>query len=95
MRKCVAITSCLLALFPFRTIWAEDRKPDVSRIFGKVQIVNAFPDYKVRVSNTPDLKVRIVNAFPDAAGEWQIVSSFPDYTVMFVTTGEDFTVQFR
>ncbi len=44
---------------------------DVSKIYGNIQIVNSFPDYKVKVVNSfPDLKVKQVNSFADAPGKW-------------------------
>ena len=45
-------------------------KPDVSTIYGKIQYVDAFPDYKVEVVNAfPDLKVQEVSTFPDGPGK--------------------------
>lgn len=64
-------------------------------VYGKVQIVNAFPDYKVRVVDAfADLDVQVVNAFPDKPGKWEIVNSAARYKIQFVTIGEDFTVHF-
>lgn len=60
-------------------------------LFGRVQIVESFPDFKVRrVESFADLRVQIVESFPDACGEWQIVESFPDFTVQFVDSFADF-----
>ena len=40
-------------------------KIPVAGIYGKIQCVNAFPDYKVEVVKSfPDLKVQIVDSFP-------------------------------
>ncbi len=48
---------------------------EIARVFGKIQFVSSFPDYKVQVvTSFPDLKVRKVTSFPDAPGKWQIVS---------------------
>jgi hypothetical protein len=56
-------------------------KVDVARIYGKIQFVESFADYKVQVvENFPDLKVKIVDNFPNSPGTWQIVTNFPDYT---------------
>ena len=42
---------------------------DVSKIYGRIQFVDAFPDYTVEVVTAfPDLRVQKVQAFPDAAG---------------------------
>ena len=39
---------------------------DISQIFGKIKIVDNFPDYKIKVvDNFPDLKVKKVDNFPD------------------------------
>lgn len=46
---------------------------DVSRIYGNIQVVDAFPDYKVKVvSAFADLDVQVVKAFPDAPGKWKM-----------------------
>lgn len=40
------------------------------KLYGKVQVVNAFPDFKVQVVEAfPDLKVQEVNAFPTKCGK--------------------------
>tara|TARA_B100001146_G_C16003498_1_gene357763 strand:+ start:16 stop:366 length:351 start_codon:yes stop_codon:yes gene_type:complete len=68
---------------------------DVLKIYGKIQIVNSFPDYKVQVVNSfPDLKVQVVNSFPDKPGKWQMVNSFPDYKIQFVNSFPDFKIQY-
>lgn len=53
-------------------------KVDLARVYGKIQVVQAFPDFKVKVvTSFPDLKVQKVTSFPDAPGKWQLVDSFP------------------
>lgn len=70
-------------------------KPDVTKIYGKIKIVNSFPDYKVKVvSSFADLHVKLVNSFPDEPGKWQIVKSFPDFKIQFVESFPDFTIKF-
>ncbi len=65
------------------------------KLFGKVQIVSAFPDIKVQVvSAFPDLKVHMVNAFPDSCGKWQAVDAFPDFKVQFVDAFPDVKIQY-
>jgi len=65
------------------------------KLYGKVQVVNSFPDFKVQVvSSFPDLKVKKVSSFPDDCGEWQFVNSFPDFKVQFVTSFPDFKIQY-
>ena len=64
------------------------------KLWGKVQVVNAFPDFKVqKVTAFPDLKVQEVNAFPDKCGKWQFVTAFPDFKIQYVTAFPDFKVQ--
>lgn len=39
-------------------------------LFGKVKVVNSFPDFKVKqVTAFADLKVKPVNAFADSCGK--------------------------
>jgi len=65
------------------------------KLWGKIEIVSAFPDIKVKVvSAFPDLKVKNVSAFPDACGKWQFVDSFPDLKVQFVESFPDVTIQY-
>ena len=74
---------------------SDDRKPDVSRIYGRIQYVDSFPDYKVEVVNAfEDLSVQEVTAFPDRPGKWQIVDSFPDYKIQKVGAFGDFKIRY-
>lgn len=73
----------------------NESKLEVGNIYGRIQYVNSFPDYKVqKVSSFPDLKVQVVESFPNGPGKWQIVDSFPDYKIQIVDSFPDFTVQF-
>jgi uncharacterized protein YlzI (FlbEa/FlbD family) len=64
-------------------------------LYGKVQIVNSFPDFKVEIVNAfPDLKVQKVNAFPDACGEWQFVDAFPDFTIQLVSNFAEVKIEY-
>ncbi len=68
---------------------------DLSRIYGKIQFVEHFPDYKVQVvEHFPDLRVQIVERFPDAPGKWQIVEHFPDFKIQIVEHFPDFKIQY-
>ena len=68
---------------------------DVAKIYGRIQFVDAFADYRVEVVDAfPDLKVQRVSAFADSAGEWEIVTAFPDFKIQKVTAFGDFKVQF-
>lgn len=63
-------------------------------LWGKVQVVDAFPDIKVQyVDAFPDLKVQWVSAFPDDCGEWQEVDAFPDFKIQLVDAFPDIKVQ--
>lgn len=65
------------------------------RLWGKVQVVNSFPDLKVQVVNSfPDLKVQVVRSFPDKCGKWQMVNSFPDLKIQFVNSFPDVKIQY-
>lgn len=71
----------LLFLLFGLTLYAQTNV-DVSKIYGKIQFVDSFPDYKVEVVHAfEDLRVQKVNAFPDKVGKWQIVTSFPDFKI--------------
>lgn len=68
---------------------------DVSKIYGRIEYVDVFPDYTIEVVDAfPDLKVKEVDAFPDAAGKWEIVTVFPDYKIQKVKAFGDFKVQY-
>lgn len=68
---------------------------DVSKIYGKIQIVKSFPDYKVQVVDSfPDLKVQVVTSFPDKPGKWQMVNSFPDFKIQLVDSFPDFKIKY-
>lgn len=70
-------------------------KPDVKKIYGKIQFVDMFPNYKVQiVTDTADLNVKKVDMFPSSPGKWQIVDIFPDYKIQIVDLMPDFTVKF-
>ncbi|TAD78072.1 MAG: hypothetical protein EA001_08630 [Oscillatoriales cyanobacterium] len=74
-----------------RTACQQDGHP----LYGKVQIVESFPDLTVQVVDSfPNLKVKPVNSFPDSCGEWQFVNSFPDLKIKFVTSFPDLKIQF-
>ncbi len=65
------------------------------KLYGKIKVVNDFPDIRVKiVENFPDLKVQVVENFPDQCGKWQFVNDFPDLKVKFVTDFPDIKVKF-
>ena len=69
--------------------------PSKCSVYGKIQLVDSFPDVKVQVVRSfPDIKVQKVDSFPDSAGKWQIVDSFPDYKVQIVESFPDYKIQY-
>jgi hypothetical protein len=69
-------------------------KPDKCRLFGRIQVVDSFPDVRIQqVSAFPDIRVQWVESFPDRPGRWQRVESFPDYRVQFVDAFPDYKIQ--
>jgi hypothetical protein len=73
----------------------KDCKLNGKALYGKVQVVKSFADFKVQiVTSFPDLNVQRVGSFPDACGQWQFVNEFPDFTVEYVDGFADFTIEF-
>ncbi len=63
-------------------------------LFGKVQIVDVFPDIKVQIVEVfPDIKVEWVDVFADDCGKWQKVDVFPDFKIQFVDVFPDLKIQ--
>ncbi len=72
----------------------RERLSKAAKCYGKIQVVNAFADYKVKIVTAfPDLRVE-VTPFPDGVGKWQFVNAFPDYKIELVEAFEDFAVEF-
>jgi hypothetical protein len=68
---------------------------DVTKIFGKIKIVESFPDFKVKVVDSfPDLKVKIVDSFPNSEGKWKLVDAFPDFKIKIVDSFPDFKIKY-
>ena len=64
-------------------------------LYGKVKVVDSFPDIKVKiVESFPDFKVQIVESFPDDCGQWKMVESFPDVKIQYVESFPDIKVKF-
>ena len=65
------------------------------RLYGKIKIVDSFPDIKVQVvTSFPDLKVKVVDSQPTKCGEWKFVDSFPDLKIQFVNSFPDIKIQY-
>jgi hypothetical protein len=74
---------------------ADPDTVNVARVYGRIQFVEHFPDYKVQVvDHFPDLRVQRVEHFPDGPGKWQVVDQFPDYKIQLVEHFPDFTIQY-
>jgi hypothetical protein len=70
MRKGIALlvilSFCLVPVLALAGNVGSDCSFKGKKLYGKVQIVNSFPDIKVQVVNSfPDLKVQKVSSFPD------------------------------
>lgn len=64
-------------------------------LWGKVQVVEHFPDLKVQVvQHFPDLKVQKVRNFPDKCGEWEFVDNFPDFKIQLVDHFPDLKIEY-
>lgn len=68
------------------------------KLYGKVQFVEFAnqADFKVQiVNNFPDLKVRFVENFADQCGEWQVVENGiqADFKVFITESFADFKIQ--
>jgi hypothetical protein len=73
----------------------KDCRFEGQNLYGRVKVVNSFPDFRVKVVNSfPDLKVMTVESFPDRCGRWKFVDSHEDFTVKFVDSHEDFSIKY-
>lgn len=64
------------------------------RLYGRVQVVDAFPDLRVqRVDAFEDLRVQWVDAFADRCGRWQQVDAFPDLRIQYVDAFPDLRIR--
>ena len=64
-----------------------------TKLWGNVQFVSNFPDFKVKISSFPDLNVE-ESYFPLQCGQWHTVTAFPDFTVQIVDMFEDFDIAY-
>jgi hypothetical protein len=70
-------------------------RPNLSRIYGRIQYVEEFPDYRVEVVDSmADLEVAEVVSLANSPGLWQVVDSFPDYRIQIVEAFADFKIRF-
>lgn len=107
MKKVLIIALLALMALPMMA-QSGDKKPGINKdnctyvtkdgktfnLYGKVQIVNSFPDIKVQIVDAfEDLDVKLVEAFPDQCGKVKIVESFPDVKVQIVNSFPDIKVK--
>jgi len=91
----VAVASHAPAAYPLTNTETTPDTLDLSRIYGRIQYVEHFPDYKVQVvDHFPDLRVQVVEHFPDGPGKWEIVEHFPDYKIQIVDHFPDFKIKY-
>lgn len=65
------------------------------KLYGKIKIVENFPDLKVQVvEHFPELKVQTVSNFPDKCGQWKMVENFPDLKIQLVQNFPDLKIKF-
>lgn len=99
-RFAVGLAAALIAGISISAAWAGSVSKgsctfNGKKLYGKIQIVTAFPDVKVQeVTAFPDVKVQKVTSFPDSCGKWQIVTAFPDTKVQFVSAFPDVKIQY-
>lgn len=95
--------SCVFTcLFAFMTIPCLAQSINTSTckfnghsLYGKIQVVESFPDVKVQIVDSfPDLDVKVVTSFPDDCGSWQFVEHFGDTKVKFVTSFPDVKIRY-
>ncbi|WP_447920309.1 hypothetical protein [Achromobacter aegrifaciens] len=94
-----AVLACALLAAPFAGLAGDLDKANCTYkgvpLYGKVKIVTAFPDIKVKVvaySGFADLAVWKSFAFAERCGEWRIVDSMPDFTIELVDAFPDVTI---
>ena len=70
-------------------------KPSKCALFGKIKVVENFPDVKIQVvEHFPDIKVKLMQHFADEPGEWTMVDNFADYKVQFVSNFADYKIKY-
>lgn len=101
LASAVAVAGALLGgAFLFRPLARARGKigPDCTlkgkKLYGRVQVVTAFPDLKVRVVDVfPDLEVQKVDRFPEKCGMWTMVDKLPDLKIQLVDVFPDLKIR--
>jgi hypothetical protein len=96
--RAVALLLCLIVpSAAAQGVGGDQRDCDFQghRLLGRVRVVDAFPDFNVKVEDDErkaELHVRRVEQPAELCGEWQFVDGMADFTIRFVETGEDFKI---
>ena len=107
MKKVLIIAIFALMSFPLLA-QSDDKNPGLHKenctyvtkdgktfnLYGKVKIVEHFPDIKVQIVDSfEDLDVNVVENFPDQCGKVKLVEHFPDVKVQIVNSFPDIKVK--
>jgi hypothetical protein len=83
------------ALFFEVTNITKDCKCKTIPLYGRVKIVQASEDFRVRVKQShADLDVQKVEHFPNECGKWQFVTYREDFSIRIVESSEDFSIRY-
>lgn len=95
--RLLTLTTCAASLAVSPALAGLDRGAcayDGHPLFGRVQVVDSFPDLKVQIVDSfADLHVEAVTSFPDKCGQWMFVDSFPDVKIQYVTSFPDVKIR--
>jgi len=95
IRKALIVTLSIIFLSfgADKPITADCKCKDIP-LYGRVEIVDHHPDFKVRIVDAfEDLRVRWVDFTPKECGQWQKVDHHPDFRVQFVDHHPDFRIR--
>ena len=84
-----------VSLFAQQKIDKETCSYNGIQLYGKVKVVEHFPDITIQVVESfADIDVKVVEEFADECGEWKMVEKFPDFTIKIVEHNADIKVRF-
>jgi len=85
----------LISVSLFAQIDKETCSYNGIQLYGKVKVVEHFPDITIQVVESfADIDVKVVEEFADECGEWKMVEKFPDFTIKIVEHNADIKVRF-
>ena len=92
--KGIVVAGIITGLLATSSVAAADCTAKGHRLYGRVQVVRANADLKVRVVRAlEDVRVHRVAALPTRCGQWQMVTSMPDLKIQFVDAFADVTIR--